>query len=279
MSEWDCLAEVNVTPARLLCFFDAIKASYRDNPYHNFLHALSTLHYAFKLVQATGLAAKTTKTDLFCLVVSALCHDCDHTGRNNAFEIVTRRSLALRYNDRSPLENHHCATAFQLALCSENDSCNIFAELDGSSFSFIRKCMVEAILGTDMVLHNKHVKKLESLQDGADILAESGLLVELFTHAADISNPIMPNDMSSRWSAKIAEEFTLQSEEESKLGIPVTAMMTGLKDPKTAAKSTKGFIEFVFVPMGKSLFALYPGLSTAKENMENNIEHLKRAAA
>lgn len=32
----------------------------------------------------------------------------------NIFQINARTELALRYNDISPLENHHCAVAFEI---------------------------------------------------------------------------------------------------------------------------------------------------------------------
>lgn len=32
----------------------------------------------------------------------------------NSYQINARTELAIRYNDISPLENHHCAVAFQI---------------------------------------------------------------------------------------------------------------------------------------------------------------------
>merc|ERR1712217_657986 len=97
-------------------------------------------------------------------IFSAICHDVGHRGRNSAFEISTLSSLALRYNDRSPLENHHCATAFEVALGESSDaSCNIFKNLDSDVFQRLRKRIVGGILATDMCLHNDHVKKLQSM--------------------------------------------------------------------------------------------------------------------
>lgn len=50
-----------------------------------------------------------THLEIFALLISAICHDFEHPGLNNTFLANTSNSLALRYNDRSILENHHCA--------------------------------------------------------------------------------------------------------------------------------------------------------------------------
>ena len=47
---------------------------------------------------------------------SAIVHDFQHGGLNNDFLIKTAHSIALTYNDQSPLENHHLAQAFAVFL-------------------------------------------------------------------------------------------------------------------------------------------------------------------
>jgi len=42
-----------------------------------------------------------TKLGCFTLMLSAICHDVDHTGHNNDFEIKSKSELALRYHDLS----------------------------------------------------------------------------------------------------------------------------------------------------------------------------------
>lgn len=52
------------------------------------------------------------------------------------YQINARTELAVRYNDISPLENHHCAVAFQILSLPE---CNIFANVDPEAFKKIRQ--------------------------------------------------------------------------------------------------------------------------------------------
>lgn len=91
----------------------------------------------YGLIWLTDLRNKLENIDLLIMMTSAVCHDLDHTGYNNAYQVEpslsgssstdtfsstlsfrlqinARTELALRYNDISPLENHHCAVAFQI---------------------------------------------------------------------------------------------------------------------------------------------------------------------
>lgn len=277
--QWDCLSDIgfNINPKVFVNFTTAVKQTYRDVPYHNFTHAIATVHFAFKLIQAADLRQDDDidRRDLLALLLAALCHDCDHRGRNNAFEVLSLSTLALRYNDKSPLENHHCATAFQLALDSQKDSCNVFHGLNPDDFRHIRQRMVSGILGTDMAFHHDQVTKLQTIQDARSLVdCEDGqFLVDVFLHTADISNVLMSPVVSAQFSTAIAAEFTAQVEDEAKLGLPVTSFMCGLEDPKVNAKSRLGFMDFVVTPLVSPLFALYPtGLEKPQEYLKANRE-------
>lgn len=268
----DCFSTLPVQRPVLYHFFTEVKASYREVPYHNFQHALSTLHYVFKLVQAADVCKYLTKVDLFAIVIAALCHDCDHRGRNNAFEIMTRGELALRYNDASPLENHHCARAFEIAMSTEGSpSCNIFDTFNIQSYTGVRERMVAGILSTDMKHHGHHVELLQTFQPKYEkTSSQSQFLVELFLHTADISNPLMPDQISLRWTQAIAQEFTEQVQAERQLGLPVTTFMDNLGDPVKVSKSQLGFINFVVHPLVDPLFRLFPSLVEPKDFLRDN---------
>jgi len=266
------LADMNVPTEILWNFFRAVRSNYRNNPYHNFHHAMATVHYAFKFIEVTGINDELERSDCFAVLIGSLCHDLDHRGRNNAFEMMTRSELALRYNDSSPLENHHAARAFELALGGGKDATrNVFRDLSPEVYTSIRHNIISGILATDMKHHGQHVQLMSEFSMKPDKpAAQRQFLVEVVIHTADIGNPMMPSELATRWSRSVSAEFAAQADEEEKLGLPVTPFMVGLKDTKAAAKSQVGFIDFVIQPLCTSMFRCFQGLSTPKTWLEEN---------
>ena len=60
-------------------------------------------------------------------------------------------SQAVLYNDRSVLENHHAAAAWNLFL--SNPNYNFLSGLDQAEFKRFRYLVIEAILATDLKRH------------------------------------------------------------------------------------------------------------------------------
>ena len=56
------------------------------------------------------------------------------------YQINAKTELAQRYNNKSPLENHHCAVAFQ--ILGDPDT-NIFANTDRATYSSIRSVCID----------------------------------------------------------------------------------------------------------------------------------------
>jgi len=268
----DAITQFAVPDIVLFNFYSIVKASYNEVPYHSFTHAMATVHYTFKMMQAAGVFEMVERCEIFASIWGALCHDIGHRGRNNAFEVMTRSELALRYNDSSPLENHHCAKAFEMALNSESGAdCNIFQGMDSQTYGKVRKMMVAGILSTDMVHHVDHVGLMQDFRLGPPGSAgQSQFLVEVFVHTADISNVMMPADIAAKFTVALSEEFSMQADEERTLGLPVTPFMDGLRDPLKAAKSTLGFIDFVVQPLVEPMFRTFKSLNEPKDNLEKN---------
>lgn len=94
----------------------------------------------YSLIWLTNLTDHFESLEILALITSAISHDLDHDGFNNAFQINSSTQLALTYNDYSPLEMYHCAVAFHIFNKPE---CNILSSLDRPTYKKFREFMIQ----------------------------------------------------------------------------------------------------------------------------------------
>lgn len=58
-------------------------------------------HGCYYIIKNKYLNDYLDEFESFALLFSALCHDVDHTGKTNAFEVSSFSKLSLKYNDES----------------------------------------------------------------------------------------------------------------------------------------------------------------------------------
>ena len=98
-----------------------------------------------------------TKLEAFALVIAAMCHDLDHRGTNNSYQISSNSVLACLYSSEgSVMERHH----FAQAMCILNtEGCNILENLGKTDYTRCLDLIRDNILATDLAHH------LRTLQD------------------------------------------------------------------------------------------------------------------
>ncbi|GAX85340.1 hypothetical protein CEUSTIGMA_g12757.t1 [Chlamydomonas eustigma] len=88
--------------------------------------------------------------NLLSMYLSAIIHDHDHRGLTNAFLVQDQDPLALLYNDQSPMENHHVASAFAMLMDDQN---NFMCNFSRKAWDAVRSIVIQTVLGTDMKQH------------------------------------------------------------------------------------------------------------------------------
>ncbi|KAM9709726.1 high affinity cGMP-specific 3',5'-cyclic phosphodiesterase 9A isoform 2-T2 [Menidia menidia] len=252
----------------------------------------------YSMIYLCSLQEKFTQLDILILMTAAVCHDLDHPGFNNTYQINARTELAVRYNDISPLENHHCAVAFQ--IFSQPD-CNIFSNFHPEAFRQIRQGTITLILATDMARHEEIIDSFKQKIDSFDYSDEEHitcvarccpLLEDLLAGAnqsctlrglsplahavlcllwlqlkmvlikcCDISNEVRPMPVAEPWVDCLLEEYFTQSDREKAEGLPVAPFMDREKVTKPSAQI--GFLTFVLIPMFETVMKLFPQLEAA----------------
>jgi 3'5'-cyclic nucleotide phosphodiesterase len=106
-----------------------IKSSfYESNQYHNVSKAIEITRNYHYFVKQGELMKHLSDLNIMACFLSCLMADLGHPGVNNAYLIATKHAKAIRYNDKSVLENHHCAMTFKLLLDPQNDIFELLSE-------------------------------------------------------------------------------------------------------------------------------------------------------
>ncbi|XP_052721264.1 high affinity cGMP-specific 3',5'-cyclic phosphodiesterase 9A-like isoform X8 [Crassostrea angulata] len=254
--ELGLVAEFNINPITLKRFFLCVQENYRNNPFHNFRHCFCVTQMMYGMIHLCHLWEVMTREDLGILMTACVCHDLDHPGYNNTYQINARTELAIRYNDISPLENHHCAVAFKIL---SNPECNIFANVDKDTFKRIRAGITMLILATDMARHGEIMDNFKmKLEPEFDYKNKDSLdtLKMVLIKCCDISNEVRPMEVSEPWVDCLLEEYFNQSDREKMEGLPVAPFMD--RDKVTKPTAQIGFIKFVLIPMFETVAKLFP---------------------
>ena len=192
--------------------------------YHTALHGTdvcySTLLILTFLKNNENKIENISELDKVSLIIAALGHDVGHPGLTNKFLINSRDELSTIYNDRSVLENFHCAKIFQLL---ENNEINIFSNFSNEDFTSLRKKMIGEILATDMTFHLKIVNDYREYKKTKDEKLGQNQL-NFITHIADLFHNYRKFEISLRWVELLSNEFWNQGDKEKELGLPVSYM-------------------------------------------------------
>ncbi|KRT86360.1 hypothetical protein AMK59_1285, partial [Oryctes borbonicus] len=229
--------------------YEAYK-NYNDVPFHNFRHCFCVAQMMYAITWAVDLPSKIGALEVLILLTSCICHDLDHPGYNNIYQINAKTELAIRYNDISPLENHHCSVAFRIL---ENEDCNIFKSFTNEDFKTVREGMIRSILATDMARHNEILSQFREIIPDFDYSnkAHVNLLCMVLIKVSDISNEARPMEVAEPWLDRLLQEFFKQSDAEKLEGLPVTPFMDREKITKPSSQCS--FIGFVLLPLFEAL--------------------------
>ncbi|CAH1773197.1 unnamed protein product [Owenia fusiformis] len=251
------IAKFNIEISVLEQWLFEIYRGYNQVPFHNFKHCFMVTQMMYGLTWLLDLPTILDDIDVLILITSAICHDLDHPGYNNAYQINARTELAMRYNDISPLENHHCSKAFEIL---EKNHANIFRNLPLETFKKVREGMIKCVLATDMAKHSDILNSFKAIIPNKDFTNKEhkSLVMMILMKVSDISNEARPMEVAEPWIDCLLQEFFNQSDVEKLEGLPVAPFMD--RDKVTKPSSQIGFIRFVLLPLFAALAEMFPAI-------------------
>jgi hypothetical protein len=293
-------------------FVASAQQEYSLNPFHNFGHAVDVLYAVSRILRLIGCDKFLSELQQFALLVAAIGHDIGHLGMNNGFLLEVQHELALQYNDRSPLENMHCAKLYAILAKPEN---NVFKVLSKEQYKEVRKVCIDTILHTDMINHQAMVKELQMTYEmNSEVFVprpwgSSTRTSIVMTRTKGVrsnpsprspSSPDSPADVFNQvevrqlimnavlhsgdvsnpcrsWEVSQAWAYRCLEEffaqgDEEKR-MGIPVQFLNDRDRLNRPNSQIGFIEFMIAPFFAAQLSLWPKLNELGENLSENIAH------
>ncbi|KAK6017424.1 3'5'-cyclic nucleotide phosphodiesterase, partial [Ostertagia ostertagi] len=134
-------ARYSMNKRKLASFLLRVAKGYREVPYHNWSHAFSVAHFCWISLRTPAVLHGLDELERLALLIACLCHDIDHRGTTNAFQL---------HSEGSVLERHHYAQTVQILKMSE---CNILDQLTRTQYQTVLSHIRDVILATDIAVH------------------------------------------------------------------------------------------------------------------------------
>merc|ERR1719278_692681 len=243
------IGHFGLDPAGCHSFFRLVESGYHaNNPYHTALHAADVTQAIAVFSSQPKIAKHLTKLELLAALTAAVCHDLDHPGVNEKYLVSTGSHLAVLYDNRSVLENHHWRSA--IACFIESGLARYLTDSQFSEFADLVRSMV---LATDISRQQEFLKLLKHFLDTGDcdmaLPPRRHFILQIAIKCADISNPCRLWPVSRLWSLRCCEEFFRQGDAERELGLPLTPFCDRFNC--TVAKLQQGFYTIICEPLYK----------------------------
>lgn len=258
-------------PYDIICRWTcSVKKNYRPVTYHNWRHAFNVAQTMFTILYTGELRPLFEDLEVFTLLVGCLCHDLDHRGTNNAFQVKVESPLAMLYST-SVMEHHHFDHCIMI-LNSEGN--NIFQSLSSEEYRRAIKMLEHAILSTDLALYFKKRGDFKKIVDeGEKEFREpqrKDLLKAMMMTVCDVAAITKPWDIQFEVAQLVANEFFEQGDiEKTQLGEKPIAMMDREKKDELP-KMQVGFIDAICIPVYKMFAELNPKLEPLYNGVSNN---------
>ncbi|EHB07595.1 Cone cGMP-specific 3',5'-cyclic phosphodiesterase subunit alpha' [Heterocephalus glaber] len=141
-----------------------VRKGYRSITYHNWRHGFNVGQTMFTLLMTGRLKKYYTDLEAFAMVAAAFCHDIDHRGTNNLYQMKST-SLLAKLHGTSILERHHLEYSKTLL---KDESLNIFQNLNKQQFDTAIHLFEVAIIATDLALYFKKRTMFQKLVDACE---------------------------------------------------------------------------------------------------------------
>ncbi|XP_072095848.1 cone cGMP-specific 3',5'-cyclic phosphodiesterase subunit alpha' [Mobula birostris] len=257
-----------------------IRKGYRDITYHNWRHGFNVGQTMFTLLMTGKIKKYYSDLEAFAMVTAAFCHDIDHRGTNNLYQMKSQAPLA-RLHGSSILERHHLEYSKTLL---HDESINILQNLNQRQHETVMHLMEVAIIATDLALYFKKrtmfqkivdsVEQMESEEEAIKFISsdptKKEIVMAMMMTGCDLSAITKPWEVQSKVALMVASEFWEQGDLERTVLQQQPIPMMDRNKRGELPKLQVGFIDFVCTFVYKEFSRFHKEIKPMYDGLQNN---------
>ncbi|XP_053362508.1 rod cGMP-specific 3',5'-cyclic phosphodiesterase subunit alpha [Clarias gariepinus] len=264
----------------LVRFVYSVSKGYRRITYHNWRHGFNVGQTMFTLLMTGDLKRYYTDLEAMAMVTAGLCHDIDHRGTNNLYQMKSGNPLA-KLHGSSILERHHLEFGKTLL---RDEALNIYQNLNRRQHDIVIHLMDVAIIATDLALYFKkramfqkivdQSKTYENWNDWTKYMmletTRKEIVMAMMMTACDLSAIAKPWEIQSKVALSVAAEFWEQGDLERTVLEQQPIPMMDRNKADELPKLQCGFIDFVCSFVYKEFSRFHVQITPMLDRLLNN---------
>ncbi|KAF4091253.1 hypothetical protein AMELA_G00034800 [Ameiurus melas] len=264
----------------LVRFVYSVSKGYRKITYHNWRHGFNVGQTMFTLLMTGDLKRYYTDLEAMAMVTAGLCHDIDHRGTNNLYQMKSGNPLA-KLHGSSILERHHLEFGKTLL---RDETLNIYQNLNRRQHDTVIHLMDVAIIATDLALYFKkrtmfqkivdQSKTYENWNDWTKYMmletTRKEIVMAMMMTACDLSAIAKPWEIQSKVALSVAAEFWEQGDLERTVLEQQPIPMMDRNKADELPKLQCGFIDFVCSFVYKEFSRFHMQITPMLDRLLNN---------
>lgn len=263
-----------ITNETFFHFLFDLRNSYNRVPYHNWMHAVDVTQFLAYSINTSDLSKIFTKFEILGMLTAAICHDANHDGFSNQYNVNAQTPLGILFKNQSVMETHHCSVSIGIIT---KDECNIFKILNENESTQMWTLFINLILATDMAKHFSILESAKKIDTANWSNTDEGrlMIMKLLIKCADISNVARKLEIAEKWVNILCEEYFRQGELEKANGMEYSSPMND-REHLDKAKSQITFISGVCLPLFELVNTFVPHLQHIIDKIKLNLEMWKQ---
>ncbi|XP_030622034.1 rod cGMP-specific 3',5'-cyclic phosphodiesterase subunit alpha [Chanos chanos] len=264
----------------LVRFMYSLSKGYRRITYHNWRHGFNVGQTMFTLLMTGDLKRYYTDLETMAMVTAGFCHDIDHRGTNNLYQMKSGNPLA-KLHGSSILERHHLEFGKTLL---RDEALNIYQNLNRRQHDIVIHLMDIAIIATDLALYFKKRTMFQKIVDQSKTYEDwnewtkymmlettrKEIVMAMMMTACDLSAIAKPWEIQSKVALSVAAEFWEQGDLERTVLEQQPIPMMDRNKAEELPKLQCGFIDFVCAFVYKEFSRFHVEITPMLDRLLNN---------